>query len=80
MSTHAPLTPQEHAVDLVIATRLPELLKANVNALREVSCEVVPGSFDGHKCTLRIHSNAQFAHYAILQQGYGDVLEVRAAA
>lgn len=68
------------AIDLVIATRLPELLEATVNALPGVKCQVEPGSFDGHKCTLHILSNAKFAHYAILQQNYGDVLEMRPAA
>jgi hypothetical protein len=68
------------AIDLVITTRLPELLQAMVNALPEVRCEVVQGSFDGTKCTLRVHTNTRFAHYRIVQQGYGDVLEVRPAA
>lgn len=68
------------AVDLVIVTRLPELLEATVNALPQVRCEVVKGSFDGVKCTLRVHTNTRFAHYSIVQQGYGDILEVRPAA
>jgi hypothetical protein len=61
-------------IDLVIRTASPELLEETVNSLPGVIAVVVEGSFDGEVCTLRVHSSADFAKYAIVQQGYGQIV------
>lgn len=62
-------------IDLVVATRNPQLLDTTIRALPMVAAQVLPDTFDGTKCVVRATGDVKFLKFALANQGYGEVLD-----
>lgn len=58
--------------DLIVRTVNPELLDKTVQQLGPAV--VVDGSYDGDTCRVRVFGPPGFIKFALVNQGYGDVV------